>query len=181
MTRLAPLVPADMDDAQRALYEVITGGPRNSARLIAEDGSLRGPFDPMLRSPAVGEPLQALGAAIRFGATLPADRRELAILATAVHWRCRFEWDAHLPIAVAAGLDTSTLSALWDTGAASFADETHGQIVEMVSEVFDRRTLSNESFVALVEVFGDAQAFELLAVVGYYSTLAILMNTFDIS
>lgn len=181
MTRLVPLVPARMDGAQRGLYDVITGGPRNSARLIAEDGSLRGPFDPMLRSPAVGEPLQALGAALRFGATLPDDRRELAILLTAVHWRCRFEWDAHLPIAIVAGLDSAAAAALWDGDASGLADPDHQLLAAAVGEVFEHRSVSPQSFATLVERFGDAQTFELLAVIGYYSTLAIVMNSFDIT
>ena len=70
--RIRPLAPSELTAEQSALYAAITGGPRAQGpqhfALTAEDGSLRGPFDLMLRSPAVGTAQQELGAAIRYRA-----------------------------------------------------------------------------------------------------------------
>jgi 4-carboxymuconolactone decarboxylase len=73
--RLPPLPPDRLDDDQLALYQAITEGPRardGRAALIDADGQLQGPFDPMLRSPVVGEALQQLGATLRYRTSLPA-------------------------------------------------------------------------------------------------------------
>ena len=56
--RIRPLTPGELSPDQSALYAAITGGPRARGpqhfALTSDDGSLRGPFDVMLRSPAVG-------------------------------------------------------------------------------------------------------------------------------
>ena len=62
--RLHWFAPDELDAAQRALYDVITGGARaNGPRAFAltdERGRLNGPFNAMLLSPDVGATLQEL-------------------------------------------------------------------------------------------------------------------------
>jgi 4-carboxymuconolactone decarboxylase len=178
--RLPPLTPERLDDTQRALYDEIVTGPRRGQSLVGADGSLRGPFDLLLRAPAVGRPLQAVGAAIRYGAGLPDDLRELAILATAAAWQCRFEWETHVPIAVASGLPADGLTPLWE-GDLPELDHPHAHlVVSVVHEALDTRTLSAARAAELVAGLGDAWAVELLMVIGYYSSLALLLNAFDV-
>src|SRR6185369_9661825 len=116
MSRLRRLVPADLDEAQRLLYDRIVGGPRaNGPRpvpLTEPDGSLRGPFNAMLYAPAVGEALQSLGAAVRFGTALSDRVREIAILAVAAHWDSAFERYAHEAIGRVVGLSEDIIAAL---------------------------------------------------------------------
>jgi hypothetical protein len=101
------LVPADLDDQQRALYDAIAGGPRAAGpRLFAltdAAGRLNGPFNAMLFAPEVGTALQDLGAAIRYRSSLTARIREMAILAVAAHWDSAFERYAHEAVGRAAG------------------------------------------------------------------------------
>ena len=72
--RLDLISPADLDDAQRAVYEAITGGPRASQAgtvpIVDESGRLLGPFAVMLLTPEVGNAMQQVGAKIRFSAAL---------------------------------------------------------------------------------------------------------------
>ncbi len=88
------LTPADLDDEQRAVYDGIASGPRvsGSFRIIEEDGSLTGPFFPMLFAPTVGGALAALGEAIRYDSSLSPRTREIAILAVAALRRSDYEW-----------------------------------------------------------------------------------------
>jgi 4-carboxymuconolactone decarboxylase len=124
--------------------------------------------------------LQAVGAAIRYGSGLPDDLRELAILATAAAWRCRFEWDSHLPLAVATGLSPGGLEPLWDGGPPEL-DHSHAHlVVSVVREALDDRTLSAARAAELVTALGDTWAVEVLTVIGYYSSLALLLNAFDV-
>ncbi len=51
MSRLGPIPTDTMNDAQRRVFEGITGGPRakgNPAEMLNEAGALRGPFNAML-------------------------------------------------------------------------------------------------------------------------------------
>jgi 4-carboxymuconolactone decarboxylase len=85
--RLDLIAPAELDPAQRALYDAITGGPRASQAgtvpITDADGRLLGPFAVMLLAPEVGNAMQQVGAKIRFGAALTGRERELAILSVA--------------------------------------------------------------------------------------------------
>ena len=69
-SRLDLVAPADLDDAQRAVYDAITGGPRASQAgtvpIVDEAGRLLGPFAVMLLTPEVGNAMQQVGAKIRF-------------------------------------------------------------------------------------------------------------------
>ena len=101
--RLDLIAPADLDDAQRAVYDAITGGPRASQAgtvpITDDAGRLLGPFAVMLLTPEVGNAMQQVGAKIRFAAALTARERELAILTVAGHLRSDFERLAHEPAA----------------------------------------------------------------------------------
>src|SRR5215475_6534192 len=114
--RLDLIAPADLDDAQRAVYDAITGGPRASQAgtvpITDEAGRLAGPFAVMLLSPEVGNAMQAVGAKVRFTTTLTARERELAILAVAGELRSDFERLAHEPAARQTGLSQPQLNAV---------------------------------------------------------------------
>jgi hypothetical protein len=65
MTRIPRLGRDQIGEAQRAVYDAITGGPRAAGRafrLTGDDGSLEGPFNAMLLHPPLGNALQELGA-----------------------------------------------------------------------------------------------------------------------
>jgi 4-carboxymuconolactone decarboxylase len=124
--------------------------------------------------------MQQLGAAIRFEITLPEDVRELAILLVAAEWRCAYEWDAHLQLAEQAGLDVRSLLPLWGGDDVMFARPTHAIVADASRELFANRTLSPRTFEALDSALGAVHTFELLAVLGYYSSLAIIMNALDV-
>jgi hypothetical protein len=70
--RLPRLLPADLDEAQRHLYDLLVSGPRQGGPvpLTGADGQLEGPFNAMLFAPGTGAPLLGLGTAVRFGSSL---------------------------------------------------------------------------------------------------------------
>ena len=93
MPRIPRLPVTEMTPEQNALAQSITGGKRGAGRPIDEftyaDGSLRGPFNAWLQSPATGNHAQKLGESLRFDNAMPATLRELAIICVAVHWRAQ--------------------------------------------------------------------------------------------
>lgn len=72
--RLPALDPERMTAEQRRVAEAILSGPR---------GSIQGPFNAWLRSPALADLLQRVGAYLRFETPLPPRVKEFAILVTA--------------------------------------------------------------------------------------------------
>src|SRR4029079_15617026 len=82
-------------------------GPRaGNTSPEAVDRVLRGgPFNAWLRSPELGDRLQKVGEYIRYQTSLPLRLNEFAILITAREWTSQYEWYAHHPLAMKAGLD----------------------------------------------------------------------------
>lgn len=103
MTRVAPVSPDDMTDAQRQVAAEIASGPR---------GVVRGPVQMWLHSPAFARLAQGLGAYCRFGTVLPPHLTELAILVTGAHWRSGYEWLGHAPLALEAGVSAEAIEAI---------------------------------------------------------------------
>ena len=183
MSRLQGLRPEELTAEQRELYESIAGGDRArdaSFRLTEADGSLVGPFNALLLSPVVGNALQAVGAAIRFGCNLSPLVREVAILTVAAHWRSGFEWWAHEPIARRAGLRDDQIRDLYSGRTPEFADEAAAAAHAVSRALLAGRRPDDEVFDPARDLFGASGVMELVALVGYYNLLAQLMQTFDV-
>ncbi|MEU3643255.1 carboxymuconolactone decarboxylase family protein [Lentzea sp. NPDC034063] len=182
MTRLPHLTPAELDPAQRALYEVITGGPRaNGPFALTDDtGRLNGPFNAMLFAPAVGAALQGLGAAMRYETSLSGRIRELAILATAAHWDCEFERFAHEPAALAAGVTAEQLAAVRAGEVPESLDTVELSAVLFVRVLLRECDADDETYASTVSIIGNQMVVELTALVGYYSTLALQLRVFRV-
>lgn len=178
--RIRPLIRRELSAAQTALYDSITTGPRAQGpqhfALTADDGSLRGPFDAMLRSPAVGAAQQELGAAIRYRTGLTDRAREIAILLVAARWDSSFERESHESIARAIGISDSELTAI-RVGDVSGFEDTERTIGAVVVALLDG-DLPDENWDAAREAIGVDGIFELTALVGYYSTLALQLRVF---
>ncbi len=183
MSRLSGLRPEELTAEQRDLYNSIAGGDRArdaSFRLTESDGSLVGPFNALLLSPVVGNALQALGGAIRFGSDLSPLVREVTILAVAAHWRSEFEWWAHEPIARRAGLGDEQIAALKAGETPEFDDETAAATFDFCRALIAGERPDDATFRQARKVLGLDGVMELVTIVGYYNLLAQMMKTFDV-
>ena len=97
-------IPLDqMSAAQRGVAEAILSGPRQR---------MSGPFNAWLRSPELADRLQRVGEYVRFNTSLDKRINEMAILMTAQAWGSQYEWYAHAPLALKAGLDPAVIAAI---------------------------------------------------------------------
>src|ERR1700730_16774126 len=108
MPRYRQLSPAEYNPGQKAVVDEIVSGKR---------GRFGGPFQLLIRSPEVCKHLSRLGEYLRWGSSLPPALSELAICLTARHIRANYEWHAHAPLAVEAGVPAAAMEAI-RTGAA---------------------------------------------------------------
>lgn len=181
--RLPLLHPDDLDEEQRAAYEALAGGPRakqSGFRLADGQGRLLGPFNAMLYSPAVGTPLQALGAAVRFRTSFTDREREIAILVVAAHHRSDFEWYAHERIGRQAGLAEDELAALRRGGDPVLADARERIVHAAARSLVRDGDLGDTLYAEAVAALGRATVVELVTLVGYYAALALQLRVFRI-
>jgi 4-carboxymuconolactone decarboxylase len=195
--RLPLLPPEQLDPDQAALYREITGGPRATGPqpfpLAGPDGGLLGPFNAMLLNPALGTPLQALGAALRYRGSLPDRSRELAILLVAADRDSRFEQVAHESVGRQVGLTEAELTALRRGPACTheLASELAGELAGelALTDPLERAVLeataalltgdlTDQQYARLVPILTAPVLFELVCLVGYYATLALSLRVF---
>jgi 4-carboxymuconolactone decarboxylase len=181
MTRMPRLVPADLVEQQRDLYDAIAAGPRRTGpfRLVEDDGSLTGPFAGMLLAPDVGAALSSLGEAIRYRSSLDARTREIVILAVAAVRRNDYEWYAHERVAAKIGMSHTELDAL-KHGAPPTDEPTDRHLHRIVSLAIEGAGWPADDHAWAVDRFGHHGVIEILTTVGYYTTLAIIMEAYDV-
>jgi 4-carboxymuconolactone decarboxylase len=180
--RLDLIAPADLDGAQRAVYDAITGGPRagqaGTVPITDEAGRLVGPFAVMLLSPEVGNAMQQVGAKIRFAAALTPRERELAILTVAGQLRCDFERLAHEPAARALGLTGQQVNAALSGQVPDGLTDAEALVGRLARAMTADRTLPDEDYNAGLAVLGRERLADLTWLVGYYSALALSLAVF---
>jgi 4-carboxymuconolactone decarboxylase len=180
--RLPPQRPDELSELQLGVYRAITQGPRSQGPRLFEttgpDGQLLGPFAAMVAHPAVGDPLQRLGAALRYETSLPDVAREVVILTVAVHHRSEYEWYAHSAVASHIGLSAEVLEALREGGEPSGLDDEARCAWQLAVRLLQREPVQDDLFAAVESVLGSTGLIEVTAMVGYYSLLAQLIEVF---
>ncbi len=165
----------------QTLYDRIVAGPRgrSSVPLRDEDGALLGPFAVMTLTPAVGDAVQELGAALRFGGTLDPFVREAAILLVAVHHRSAFEWRAHEGAAREAGLSDAQLAALRAGDVPTGTSPAAHAALQTVVALLARNQLDDAGYALAVRHLGQEGVAELVWLCGYYAMLATAITVFE--
>ena len=180
--RLPALNPDELTPEQRDVYDAIVGGPRpgNVFSFRDEEGRLLGPFNAMLYSPAVGGPLQELGAALRFRTSFTKREREIATLVVAAWFRSDYEWYAHERIGRRAGLTEDELTAL-RTGVDPVLADARERIVYAAARTLAADgDLTAPMFAEATASLGRSAVVELVSLVGYYSALALQLRVFRV-
>jgi alkylhydroperoxidase family enzyme len=103
--------------------------------------------------------------------------RELAILTVAAHYRSEFEWSAHEPLARAAGLDDEILTAVRSGRRPVQLLEAEDLMWSAVRSMLVSGDLDDEEYERLETSIGQVAVVELIILVGYYQTLALLLRT----
>src|ERR1043165_524419 len=134
MARLPELDPEKFSPEQKKVHEAILKGPR---------GRVVGPLKVWLKNPGLAEHAQALGAYCRFGSSLEPRLSELAICITGSFWKANYEWFAHAPLAIKAGIDPAAIEAIKTGKKPSFTKADEQAIYDFVSEMVATKRVSN--------------------------------------
>jgi 4-carboxymuconolactone decarboxylase len=156
-----------MSAEQKRVADAIQGGPR---------GGLRGPFNALLRSPDLADRFQKVGEYVRFQSSLPARLNELAILIVARKWAAQFEWHAHHQFAMQAGLDPAIAAAIAEGKRPSHMQDDEAAIYAFCTELLDTTQVSDATFRAVANRFGEQGVIDVIGALGYYSLVSMILN-----
>ena len=170
-TRFPELSPEQLTPDQKALRDALLAGPRHS---------VEGPFNAWMRSPVLGDRLQKVGEHLRFHSSLPPKLNEFAILITAVEWQAGFEWHAHHPLALKAGLEPQVASDLQEGRRPSAMTEDEALVYDFATELHRRHQVSDAVYAAAVARFGEQGVVDLIALLGYYTLVSMTLNVAEV-
>ena len=165
--RFRPLTWQELTPAQQTMVNELLAGKRTS---------LGGPFNVFLRSPETGNLAQKLGERVRFGGSLSPRLREMAILMTARWWLSQYEWFAHKPMALAAGLSPQVVDSLQAGQRPAQMQPDEAVIYDFSTELRERRRVSDATFQAATKLFGEQGVMDLIATMGYYDLVSMALN-----
>jgi 4-carboxymuconolactone decarboxylase len=158
-----------MTDAQRQAVAELARGPRG--RLNAG-----GPNSTLLRSPELMARTQKVGEFLRYHSSLPTRLNEFAILITARQCRAQLEWVAHHPLAIKAGLAPAVADDLARGKRPAAMQEDEAVVYQFCTELHERHAVSDATFKAVADRFGERGVVDLIGVTGYYTLMAMVIN-----
>src|SRR5712671_2690197 len=164
--RFPQLTMEQLNEAQKPLGEQI---------MKVSSVGLGGPYNPMIRSPVLGQRLYDLFYYLRWQTSVPTKLNEFAILIIGRQWRSQVEWYAHAPLAAKAGLSPDIIAELKAGKRPSSMAEDETVVYDFVTELTTAKKVSDETFARVRKVFNDQQIVDLSAVAGNYVMVAMML------
>ena len=178
--RLTPLHPRDLDSEQAEVLDAMLAGPRGKSGFLTRERPVGGPFAPWLLSPGFAHRAQELGAHIRYGTSLDPRLKELAIIVVGAVWRAEYEFAAHGPMAIRAGVSREVVEALARSETPSFERDDERVVYEFARELVENRRVGEERYARAVELLGEPGTVELVGTLGYYTLVCMTLNAFEV-
>ncbi len=167
--RFKPLIESEMTEAQKKVASQVAGGPRG--RLNPD-----GPTALFLRSPELASRTQGVGEYLRYNSSLPLRLNEFAIIITARQWNAQIEWFIHQPLALKAGLAREVADDLARGVRPAAMKDDEAIIYQFLKELHETKNVSDATFKAMADNFGERGVIDLIGLTGYYTMLAMVLN-----
>jgi 4-carboxymuconolactone decarboxylase len=164
--RFPQLTMDQLDERQKPLAEQI---------MKVSSVGLAGPYNPMMRSPVLGQRLFDLFHYLRWETSVPTRLNEFAILIIARQWRSQVEWYAHAPLAAKAGLSDQVIAELKANARPSSMAEDEAAVYDFVTELTATQKVSDATYARAKKVFNGQQIVDLTAVAGNYVMVAMML------
>jgi 4-carboxymuconolactone decarboxylase len=164
--RFKQLTLADLTPEQRPLGEAI---------MKVSSIGLQGPYNPLLRSPKLGQLMYDLLYYLRWNSSLPNRLTEMAILIIGRLWTSNVEWYAHEPIARKAGLSDDIISALKANKRPNNMQPDEAALYDFITELYTKHKVNDATFANAKAQFTEQQIVDMTATAGTYVTIAGLL------
>jgi hypothetical protein len=172
LSRLPPVTPADLDAEGQKLLAArtnVTPGP--------------GPTHVTIYSPKVAEGFGIVGRALgvprgdtfRFGVRT----FQLVVLITAREIDQQYEWSAHEPAGLRAGLEQSVIDVVKYDRAVTGIPEKDAMLIRFGRGLFRDHKISSELWAQMVKEFGRQGTVEIMELMADYFTVGFMMNAAD--
>ena len=169
--RLPLLKREELDDVGQRRYDRAASG-QNIA-------GLQGPTGIMLYSPKTSEAQSSVSRYLRNESGITPRVREIALLITSRCLDQQFEWTAHEPEAVKAGVPRETIDAMKFDRPTAALDATDALVIELGRAMWRDHKVSPELFARAKATFVPHMLVDLVLMMGGHASTAALLTTFN--
>ena len=165
-----PPIPADkLTDAQKKAVE--------DYQALRKADLAGPPWSVLLRVPDLVVPAVQLRLHNLNNSALSHKLTEFAILIAARNWTNNYEWNAHSPAALKAGLSPAIIGAIADGRRPASMAEDEEILYDFCTELLHNQSVSDQTYARTVAKFGEPGVVEAASLEGYYTWLSMVMNT----
>jgi 4-carboxymuconolactone decarboxylase len=165
--RFKPLAYAELTPAQKAVVDKEFAAGRTPGG---------GPFNINLRSPELAELHAPVTNYLRFQAPIDRKLKELATMLTARYWGGQYPWYSHRQQALDAGLKPSIITAMAEGVRPTGMTDDEAIMYDFVNDLLETRRITDASFKAFAERFGERAMVETIGIIGHFSELTMLFQ-----
>jgi AhpD family alkylhydroperoxidase len=150
------------------------------ANILKERGRISPLYRTLLNSPEIAKGWEALLTAVRNKNSLPASLRELMILRVAVLNRAQFEFDAHVPHALKAGVSDQQIELIQkDKITAGFTD-LEILVMELTDVMTREIQVPDDLYNKVKAHFNDREILEVVTTISAYNMVSRLLNALHV-
>ena len=171
MPRLPQPTRESVKEELRDIFDEVSAGP---------GGTGTGPMSVLKNSPELARRAIPLFNYLRNESSLPQHVRELAMLTAARAMDCQYIWNAHAALGRQSGLSDNLLNSLRDKKPLPRLSAEEAAVVNCGTEFFTTHRVSQNTFDAMLNLFGSQGLVELTSLMGYYAMLAFNANAVDL-
>lgn len=170
MARLSAVTREQLDPEDHQYFDSIVGSR----------GSIRGPYGVLMHSPKLAARVADTGAFVRFDFGIPESLKEIVIIATAKEMESQFIFSGHAKLARTAGVSDETIKAIATGTAPAGLSGDEALLVGYVHELLQDHKVTEATYKALVDRFGEQDTIHLAVLVGHYLLVAQVLCTLDV-
>jgi 4-carboxymuconolactone decarboxylase len=139
----------------------------------------QGPNGIVLHSPQIAEMDLRKNDYLRFDSPLGRRHYEVAILVTARELNHQFEWTAHEPAALKAGVEPALIEIIKYKRSLTGVQPKDAALIQLGREVIGRRAVQSSTLAEALRLFGRKDLVDAVSVMAHYAGIAILLDAFN--
>lgn len=96
------------------------------------------------------------------------------------HWLAEYEWAAHKPFALEAGVSNEVIDAIRDGKEPPFARRDEELVFAFLTQLHAQRKVDDILYQELVEEIGKDGVVDLVGIAGYYTLISMTIKVFEV-
>jgi len=144
--------------------------------LVAARGKLLTPYKVWIHSPEVAAAMETIGTFLNKNGSLTEREVELTIVIVATHWQGAYVQAAHVKICLKLGYPQAAMDAIRAGGTPDLPDAREKAVYDLCQIAMAPGGGSDEVYERAEKLLGRDGLAEVLALLGYYSSVAMAMK-----